>query len=213
MKFSELLHITRKEKGYTLLELAQRSGLSYSMLYRLEDGDIQNPHPEILQKIAEPLTLDYEELLEMLGYINQKKNTPPSSKIVKKITEVPIVSWDLIEKLEKDEWNQCQYLSKQNLEYPAHQHPLVAIQIQRPAFLPMFRPKDLVIFQQSIDQNYRSDHYILYKNQHNELSIAKTYVHQDNTYGQDLNQQNDQTLFLLSQVTVLATVVGQQFLA
>lgn len=54
------------------MELADQIGVSYSMLVRLELGDIQEPHPDLLRKVSDGLSMDYSALLELAGYL------PPS---------------------------------------------------------------------------------------------------------------------------------------
>ncbi|RAP25792.1 hypothetical protein DID78_07205, partial [Candidatus Marinamargulisbacteria bacterium SCGC AG-343-D04] len=59
------------------------------MLYRLEDGSIRKPHPELIRKIAKPLGLDYDALLKQCGVvvtIHQKVGNADTVPIVDMIT-------------------------------------------------------------------------------------------------------------------------------
>jgi transcriptional regulator with XRE-family HTH domain len=69
MKLSELLQISRKSRKLTLMDLVNKTGISYSMLYRILNGGLEKPTPDILEKLSEPLHLDYHYLLQVAGYI------------------------------------------------------------------------------------------------------------------------------------------------
>lgn len=68
----------RKLRGKrTLREMEQLTGLSHSYLHTLEKGidprskKERKPTPEVLQKLASTLSIDYYELLEKAGYVNK----------------------------------------------------------------------------------------------------------------------------------------------
>ncbi len=88
MKLHELIKYSRKKKNLTLLQLAKRANISYGMLYRLEDGAITRPHPDLLKKVASPLEIEYESLLKKSGYIQVSKNIKNEIEFV----SVPLIS-------------------------------------------------------------------------------------------------------------------------
>lgn len=53
----------REEKGMSLSQLARESGISKSILHRLEKDDSANPEMETLQKIARTLKVTVGDLL------------------------------------------------------------------------------------------------------------------------------------------------------
>lgn len=69
MRLNEYLKLERKKNKLTLMNLARKANISYGMLYRLEDESIKKPSPELLKKISEALSLDYQKLLKMAGYL------------------------------------------------------------------------------------------------------------------------------------------------
>ena len=86
----ELLDMARKNQDLTLLDLVNQSNLSYGMVYRILKGTIKKPNPQNLKKLALPLALNYEYLLEKAGYL-----TSPEKKH-KTQTILPILSWEFI---------------------------------------------------------------------------------------------------------------------
>ena len=65
----------RKSTPLTLKQLPEMSGVSIVHLGRVENGE-RVPSPRTLQKIANPLGFDLNELLIMAGYLS-----PESSKL------------------------------------------------------------------------------------------------------------------------------------
>lgn len=68
--FGAYLRGLRKEKGFTIRQLEERTGVSNAYLSQLENGKRGLPSPEILMKIHEPLGVGYDELMEKAGYIS-----------------------------------------------------------------------------------------------------------------------------------------------
>lgn len=64
----------RKRLGLTLKNLAKESGVSFTYLGRIEQGE-RYPSPNILRKIARPLKFTEKELFNLAGYLpgDQKK--------------------------------------------------------------------------------------------------------------------------------------------
>jgi len=67
MEFSEKLHKIRKEKGWTLQELAKRSGVGIATLSRLEGG-VHKGTLKTHQKISEALGIELVELYKDIDH-------------------------------------------------------------------------------------------------------------------------------------------------
>jgi len=68
--FGQYLRTLRKNKGLTVRKLEELSGVSASYVTNVENGKRGIPSPDILQKVAEPLGVEYEELMEKAGYLH-----------------------------------------------------------------------------------------------------------------------------------------------
>jgi transcriptional regulator with XRE-family HTH domain len=68
-QLSSILRRERARSGMTVRELAEKSGLVPSTVSRLESGQIAEPRPSHLQKLAQALGIDVEELYAEAGYI------------------------------------------------------------------------------------------------------------------------------------------------
>jgi transcriptional regulator with XRE-family HTH domain len=55
----------RQQFGYSLYELERRSGINRPKLMRMESGEIRQPTPETLNKLAVALDVDPEELYDL----------------------------------------------------------------------------------------------------------------------------------------------------
>ncbi|MFC4966144.1 helix-turn-helix domain-containing protein [Paenibacillus sp. GCM10023248] len=66
----------RKLKGFTLRELADRSGVSAAYISQLENGNRGIPSPDVLMKLSEGLNTSYSELMDLAGYLE----SPPSTE-------------------------------------------------------------------------------------------------------------------------------------
>ena len=69
MKLNDYIKLERKKKKLTLVQLAKKASISYGMLYRLEEGNIKQPKPNLLKQVSEALELDYKSILLKFGYI------------------------------------------------------------------------------------------------------------------------------------------------
>jgi transcriptional regulator with XRE-family HTH domain len=67
--FYDRLKDLRKEKGYTIREVAERSGVSTAYISQLENGQRGVPSPEVLMKLSEGLNASYESLMITAGYL------------------------------------------------------------------------------------------------------------------------------------------------
>jgi SOS-response transcriptional repressor LexA len=67
--FGEFLLRKRKEMNLTLKDLENLSGVSNAYLSQIENGKRGIPSPEILEKLAYPLEIGYNELMRRAGYV------------------------------------------------------------------------------------------------------------------------------------------------
>ena len=58
----------RKAKGMSQYTLARAVGVPDSTIYRLERGEFKLPKPDMLQRLASVLDVEFEELFELAGY-------------------------------------------------------------------------------------------------------------------------------------------------
>lgn len=72
MYFYDKLRDLRKLKGFTIRDLADRSGVSTAYISQLENGNRGIPSPEVLMKLSEGLNISYSELMEIAGYLESK---------------------------------------------------------------------------------------------------------------------------------------------
>lgn len=68
-EFGEWVKALREEKGLTLTQLGDMIGYSNPYLSQIETGKKKKmPSPELLEKLAKPLGVNYSDLLFMAGY-------------------------------------------------------------------------------------------------------------------------------------------------
>ena len=75
MGFYDQLRSLRKMKGFTIREVASRSGVSTAYISQLENGNRGVPSPEILKKLSEGLNIPYEDLMRLAGYLEDDRQT------------------------------------------------------------------------------------------------------------------------------------------
>jgi transcriptional regulator with XRE-family HTH domain len=68
-QLGDLLKSERERAGLTVRQLAEAAGLVPSTVSRLETGFIPTPRPDSLQKLAQALGIDVEELYAAAGYL------------------------------------------------------------------------------------------------------------------------------------------------
>lgn len=71
MRVSPLVTLIRQrmdEQNMTQLELSRRSRVPNSTLERLLSGEVQEPKPSVLFRIAKPLDVSYKRLMVLAGY-------------------------------------------------------------------------------------------------------------------------------------------------
>ena len=79
-EFGKRLAEVRAQRGDSLRDIEQRSGLNNGYLSQLENGKIAHPSPSVLQKVATGYGLRLEDLLRWVGYISGDEDPldPPS---------------------------------------------------------------------------------------------------------------------------------------
>jgi transcriptional regulator with XRE-family HTH domain len=80
MAFYDHLKHLRKRKGFTIREVADRSGVSAAYISQLENGNRGIPSPEILMKLSEGLNSSYAELMSIAGYLETDPPKPVQPK-------------------------------------------------------------------------------------------------------------------------------------
>lgn len=70
-EFAKTIQNKRKEKEYTLEELAGKLGVGKSYLSKLENDRVPAPSKDLIKKIAEVLFLDHEQLSILAGRITE----------------------------------------------------------------------------------------------------------------------------------------------
>ncbi len=66
-QFGDLLHAARQRKGYSLRDLAERTGMNYSRLSRIEHGTRPAPGLTEIRLLADSLDVDMSDLLVSSG--------------------------------------------------------------------------------------------------------------------------------------------------
>jgi HTH-type transcriptional regulator, competence development regulator len=80
MYFYDKLRDLRKLKGFTIRELADRSGVSAAYISQLENGNRGIPSPEVLMKLSEGLNTSYAELMVIAGYLQGAESNQDDSQ-------------------------------------------------------------------------------------------------------------------------------------
>lgn len=73
---------SRTEINLSRWKLFRESGVSVSYIKSLELGESKRPHPDILEKLAAPLGVSYETLMDVAGYKNPKRNSDQNSEYI-----------------------------------------------------------------------------------------------------------------------------------
>lgn len=67
-RLGALLRHEREQAGFSLRELAERSGVHYSAIAKIEQGQVGSPEPMKLRAIARALGIDVQDLYALAGY-------------------------------------------------------------------------------------------------------------------------------------------------
>jgi transcriptional regulator with XRE-family HTH domain len=68
-EFGKFIKLLRKKRGLTLVALSKASSVSQPHLSHIENGKRGVPSPELLNKLAKPLGVKYNTLMEAAGYL------------------------------------------------------------------------------------------------------------------------------------------------
>lgn len=98
LKFGEYLRSLRKDKGLTLKELAGKSKVSQSYITNVENEKRGIPSPDILEKLAAALNIEYTDIMIKAGYWKEEYSNDDKKifeeiyndrwKVVNQLTEV-----------------------------------------------------------------------------------------------------------------------------
>lgn len=96
---ADILIGAREDNGYSLRQLAHLTGVSHSEISKLEKAMRKNPNPRILKKLTDKLNLNYEEVLEAVGYIKSDYSFEDKTNVLREEEKEYIVnaittSWD-----------------------------------------------------------------------------------------------------------------------
>jgi len=144
MNFHEFVKMTRKERGKTLIQVAKESGLSYSMLYRIEDGLIEKPHPDQLKALSKPLNISYDAMLNLAGYIKPKQATVSHKHA--HIKKVPIISWQSVLKVLESTKEIPSELSEETIDIAHADGDMFAIKLTTNSYGP-FKKNHILVCQ------------------------------------------------------------------
>jgi transcriptional regulator with XRE-family HTH domain len=67
-ELGRFIHARREALSLSLRALEGRSGVDHTYIYALEQGEIQTPSPEKLQRLARELEVEIEDLYALAGY-------------------------------------------------------------------------------------------------------------------------------------------------
>lgn len=81
MLFYDKLRNLRKKQGFTIREVADRSGVSPSYISQLENGQRGVPSPEVLHKLSEGLNTSYAILMQEAGYLEPATDFEPPPQV------------------------------------------------------------------------------------------------------------------------------------
>jgi transcriptional regulator with XRE-family HTH domain len=88
-KLGTLLATSRKRKNLTLRAVEKATGISNAYLSQLENGDVQQPSPVMLAKLADLYEVPYATMLEYAGYrVPRSSGTAPSQAFAARIGSV-----------------------------------------------------------------------------------------------------------------------------
>jgi len=172
VKLSELLQITRKSRKLTLMELVAKTGISYSMLYRILNGELLKPTPDILEKLSEPLRLDYHYLLQKAGYIPLEQASEKS----KEFFDIPLINWDYCKHLFPFQESIDAGLSDEHYQVQQEATNTFALIVDTDhACFPFYQEHDLIVCQ--VKQSYQHLDKVLYWNMRSKEMNFGIYNH------------------------------------
>lgn len=91
-----------KELDMTQGELAQRSGVSAEYISKIVSGKRKNPSESILRKLAKPLHLPADRLLEVAGIIKPRAKEKTEDEVLAEALHVDPDVWESLTEEEKE---------------------------------------------------------------------------------------------------------------
>ncbi len=67
-RLGQLIRQRREQRGWSTVELAERTGITQSNIVRMEQGNITSPGPERLARVADALAIPLADLYSLAGY-------------------------------------------------------------------------------------------------------------------------------------------------
>ena len=104
------LAAVRKDRGYSLrhVEELTKKAVSNAYLSQVEGGKIQQPSPNILHALAGAYRINYEQLMEMAGYISSGKKRSGGSAKPSMLAEMNLSPEEEVELLEYLQFRRAQ---------------------------------------------------------------------------------------------------------
>lgn len=91
MDFGSRIRQLRKEKDISLRELADRVGIDFTYLSKIENGKVEPPSEEVIRLISQEFEVDPEDLLSLAGKVSSEQirkaveSNPSVSILLRKI--------------------------------------------------------------------------------------------------------------------------------
>lgn len=101
MEFGGYLKNLIEIRGYSYRKLAMLADVDHTYISKIVNNKMGPPSPEILQRMAKPLGITYEELMKAAGYLGDTPTTP-TEKIKTALVDDPELSafWDELSRRE-----------------------------------------------------------------------------------------------------------------
>lgn len=91
-EFGDYIKRVRESKNMTLNQVAMYSEISAAQLSRIETGKRGTPKPSTIEKLAQALKIDYNELMKVAGYIDRSTSLLEiNNKFIAPIDEVKAI--------------------------------------------------------------------------------------------------------------------------
>ena len=72
-RLGDHLRSVRKIRGLSLKAVAEPADISTAYLQKLEGGEVRQPSPNVLHRLAHELEVPYASLMELAGYVVPEK--------------------------------------------------------------------------------------------------------------------------------------------
>lgn len=79
------LRTLRESQGWSLREVATKAGVNHGYLSQLERGDVAEPAPSMLHKVAAGYDVPFQVLMQWAGYIEPDNDLTPNQAIALKL--------------------------------------------------------------------------------------------------------------------------------